>query len=229
MNMKWVKGSIAVLGLASVAVHLVTRERALSAERAAQSAMLGDLREQVERLGEEQKKSALFTRVSTMQMMRAEPNSDSSRFAWRPWRDDARTLEDAAERSEAAETAPPPDPVERAEAELEEYRGVLEDTFTTEGFDPSWAPDAERVASSALSAALPESSWLTDVTCHETLCRAEVTHASIEGHRDLLSRLAKHIEWAGPSAILRHETASGEVKTLAYLGRVDAAFPSLAR
>jgi hypothetical protein len=67
------------------------------------------------------------------------------------------------------------------------------------------------------------------VSCRETLCRVEVKHPGLQGHRELLEGLAHKIDWPGPSAILSQQNGPTEATTLAYLGRLGSAFPSLER
>lgn len=135
--------------------------------------------------------------------------------------------ERAAKASEPAtptETAPPP-PLEPPV-----LRERMDQCFTQERPDPSWAAQAKQQVEASLAAVLPSSSAIRSVECRTTMCRIESTHGDREQYQRFIQDGLMNPDkqaWNGAFLALRFgEPTDGPMLAVVYVAREGEELPT---
>ncbi len=115
------------------------------------------------------------------------------------------------------------EPVPQPEVEPVPLEVKLEAAFAQESVDAAWAEATSEVMVQQWLPILPPGSRLNDVDCRQSMCRVEIQHNQVEGHEAMMDKVfSGRVFWPGPGSYDLVTSDSGQVSTVAYLGRPDA-------
>lgn len=180
-----------------------------NSENHANPAELAQMRDEIARLRREQQDIRTFAQTMAAQASAPREGSARPELAKGP-----AATEEASTKDPASSAKPGPT--------VEEARDQLEHRFALESRDSSWSDSATSRISSFLNPGLPPNSRLLSLECRKSMCRAEITHESVEDHQKFLreSLLSPANTWDGPlMATLGDNSGRGGVVTLAFLAR----------
>ena len=125
----------------------------------------------------------------------------------------------------APASATPPPPLSPEEGKLRDRKHfeTIERQLAAEPVDAVWAPATERMISDTLARPIFAGSKLLGSTCHSTLCRFEVSHASERDRRRFGSALPNRLP-SLPSGSMRQGEGS-EPRTIVYVAREGHQIP----
>jgi hypothetical protein len=131
----------------------------------------------------------------------------------------------AASISGGAADTPPAAPLSPEELKLRDRRHfeAIERELAAEPVDAAWAPATERIISDTMARPIFAGSKLLGSTCHSTLCRFEVSHASERDRRRFGSALPNRLP-SLPSGSMRQGEGS-EPRTIVYVAREGHQIP----
>lgn len=142
----------------------------------------------------------------------------------------ARPSLDAAEGAIGSRRPPAPgdgveaiDPPALAKREVttEDISDGLSSRFYAEDVDRNWSATARQKFQSRLSAAIPNGSRLVSLECKSSMCRAEISHPSMEAHQSFVqSAFMPPAQWEGSTMVsLKEESGERSVTSVAFLAR----------